>query len=270
MTVLIKIIIIVGSAVLLSFLLRKFLNKFLNKNIEQLKVNPTNYNFLKNASSFIIFIIAIFAIVYTIPEFKDIGATLFASAGIFAAVIAFASQQAMSNIIGGIFIVIFKPFRVGDVIQVRTDFGSVEDITIRHTMLKNFQNERVIIPNSIISAEFITNRTIVDERFRRAIDIGVSYESDLDLAIKIIFEEGRKHPNYIDWRTEEDIANEARDIDVKVLEYTESGIMLRAFIWSQTAGKSFDLMSDLLYSVKKKFDENNIIIARPARYVINK
>lgn len=270
MIIIIKIAIILGVSILVSFLLRKVLGKYLSKNMATLKVNPTNYSFLKNASSFIIFVLASFAIIYTIPEFKNLGSTLFASAGIFAAVIAFASQQAMSNIIGGIFIVIFKPFRVGDTIQVRTDFGLVEDITIRHTMLKNFQNERIIIPNSIISNEFITNRTIVDERFRRAIDIGVSFDSNLDLAIEIILDEGRNHQNYIDWRTEENIADGAKDIDVKVLEFTESGVMLRAFIWSANPGKSFDLMSDLLYNVKKRYDENDITIARPARYIINK
>jgi small-conductance mechanosensitive channel len=243
---------------------------YLNKRIAIMNVNPTNYNFLKNAMSFIIFTLAIILVFNTVPELRHLGTTLFASAGIFAAVLAFASQQAMSNVIGGIFIVIFKPFRVGDVIQVRTDFGTVEDITLRHTMLKNFQNERVIIPNSVISSEFITNRTIVDERFRRAIDIGVSFDSDLDLAIEIILKLGRNHPNYIDWRTEADVDKGAKDIDVKILEFTETGIMLRAFIWSDTAGKSFDLMSDILYSVKKEFDQNNIVIARPARYVINK
>ncbi len=270
MNIYLKIGLIITAAIIVSIIIRILINSYLDKKIENLKVNPTNYNFLKNASSFIIFTIATFVIIYSVPELQHLGTTLFASAGIFAAVLAFASQQAMSNIIGGIFIVIFKPFRVGDVIQVRTDFGSVEDITLRHTMLKNFQNERVIIPNSVISAEFIINRTIVDERYRRAIDIGISYDSDIDQAIEIILEIGRKHPYYIDWREPEDISEGAKDIDVKILEYTESGIMLRAFIWSETAGKSFDLMSDILYSVKKEFDNNNITIARPARYVINK
>ena len=265
MVILIRIAIIIAITGLISFLLRRVLGKYLSKNMETLKVNPTNYNFLKNATSFIIILLAVFAIVYSIPELRHIGSTLFAGAGIFAAVIAFAAQQAMSNIIGGVFIVIFKPFRVGDTIQVKTDYGSVEDITIRHTMLKNFQNERIIIPNAVISNEIIINRTIVDERYRRAIDIGISYDSDIDLAIEIIYNEGKKHPNFIDWRTEVNIEEGAKDIDIKVLELNESGILLRAFIWSETAGKSFDLMSDLLYNIKKNFDKNNITIARPAR-----
>ena len=100
MTIFIKIAIIIAIAIFISFLLRRLLGKYLSKNMETLKINPTNYSFLKNASSLIIFILATIAIINTIPELKHLGSTLFASAGIFAAVIAFASQQAMSNIIG--------------------------------------------------------------------------------------------------------------------------------------------------------------------------
>lgn len=268
--ILIKIGIIIAIAFISSYILRRFLSKYIEKNVENLKVNPTNYKFLKNASSFVIFLLAIFAVFYTIPQLKQIGSTLFAGAGIFAAVLAFASQEAFSNIIGGIFIVIFKPFRVGDVIEVQGRFGAIEDITIRHTMIKNFQNERVIIPNSIISSETIINRSIIDLRYRRAIEIGISFDSDIDVAMSIILEQARTHPNYLDWRTPEDIENGESDIELKVMEFTESGITLRAFVWSEDSGKSFQLMSDVLYNVKKEFDKNNITIARPARYIISK
>lgn len=268
--ILIKIGIIIGIALLSSYILRRFLSRYIEQNVEHLKVNPTNYRFLKNASSFVIFLLAVFAIFYTIPQLKQIGSTLFAGAGIFAAVLAFASQEAFSNIIGGIFIVIFKPFRVGDIIEVQGRFGTIEDITIRHTMIKNFQNERVIIPNSIISSETIINRSIIDKRFRRAIEIGISFDSDIDLAMEIILKEARNHPNYIDWRAPEDVEEGLPDIELKIMEFTESGITLRAFVWSEDSGKSFNLMSDILYSIKKEFDKNNITIARPVKYITNK
>lgn len=264
------IICIVVISILLSITVRYFLTRFLNKSSGILKVSPTNYSFLKNASSFLVFLFALIAIFITIPELRTIGVSLFAGAGIFAAILAFASQQAFSNIISGVFIIIFKPFRVGDLIEVKTDIGIVEDITMRHTVIKNFENKRIIIPNSVISADTIVNRSIIDERYKRMIDFDISYDSDIDLAMKIIGEEARKHPNFIDWRTQEDIEQGAEDMEIKLIQFKDSGMMLRAFIWSNNSGESFELMCDLNYNVKKRFDEEGIIIPFPTRLVITK
>ena len=86
-------------------------------------------------------------IFYSIPPLKEIGITLLASAGIFAAILGLASQQAFSNIISGIFIVVFKPFRVGDNIEINNNRGIVEDVTLRHTIdeQKDKSDPKVII-----------------------------------------------------------------------------------------------------------------------------
>ena len=105
---------------------------------------------------FLIYTIGIIAIVYSIPSVNHIGKTLFAGAGIFSTILGFASQQAFSNIMGGIFLVLFKPFRIGDLIKVGTlNEGYVEDITLRHTVIKDFDNKRIVFPNSLISTETI-------------------------------------------------------------------------------------------------------------------
>ncbi|HRP59952.1 MAG TPA: mechanosensitive ion channel, partial [Vicingus sp.] len=101
-------------AFIVSMIIRKIAQVAINKYSERIKVDPTNYSFLKNSLSFIIFSIAISFIFYKIPFFKSLGAALFAGAGVFAAILGFAAQKAFSNIVSGIFILIFKPFRVGD------------------------------------------------------------------------------------------------------------------------------------------------------------
>ena len=82
--------VLIGS-VIISQLVRKAVSTILKKNSETLKVDPTNYSFLKNASSLIIFTIALLILMYTIPEMRSFGTTIFASAGIFAAIIGFLS-----------------------------------------------------------------------------------------------------------------------------------------------------------------------------------
>jgi len=71
---------------------------------------------------------------------------MLAGAGILAVAVGFASQAALSNIISGVFVVIFKPFRVGDRLKINELTGVVEDITLRHTVIRDLENKRIIIP----------------------------------------------------------------------------------------------------------------------------
>lgn len=231
----------------------------------------TGLKFLYNTLSFLIYSVGIIAIIYSIPPFKNIGKTLFAGAGIFAAILGFASQQAFSNIIGGIFLVMFKPFRVGDLIKVGSlNEGYVEDITLRHTVIKDFENKRIVIPNSLISTETIHNAHIKDERIMNRIPFGISYDSDVDIAIGIIQEEAKKHPLFRDFRTTEEIENNVASPDVRVIEWADSGIILRVYIWTDSQEEGFLLKTQLYYSVKKAFEANGIEIPYPHRTIIHK
>lgn len=176
--------IIIIVAFIISRILKYILTKSINASVSVLKTDPTNYHFLKNAVNAIIILITIISIFYTIPSLKQIGVTLLASAGLLTVIVGFASQQAFSNIIAGIFIVIFKPFRVDDHIEIGEQKGIVEDITLRHTVIRNLENRRVIIPNTAISEQTIINSDIVDEKVCTTLDLGIGYDSDLNNAFK--------------------------------------------------------------------------------------
>lgn len=231
----------------------------------------TGLNFLHNTLSFLVYTLGVIAIIYSIPPLKQIGKTLFAGAGIFAAILGFASQQAFSNIIGGIFLVIFKPFRVGDLIKVGTiNEGFVEDITLRHTVIKDFENRRIVVPNSLISTETIHNSTIKDARILNRIAFQISYDSDVDVAMRIIQEEAKKHPNFKDGRTALQKENGVEAVDVRVLSWDHSSITLRAYVWTDNQQLGFDLKTALLYTVKKSFESANIEIPFPHRTLVYK
>jgi small-conductance mechanosensitive channel len=258
-------------AVVVSKILRVVIGRFLKSSTHKLNVNPTKYNFLKNGLSFVIYLGALIVIFYSIPNLRSLGVSLFAGAGILTAIILFASQQAFSNIISGIFIVIFKPFGVGDLIKIGTDFlGIVEDITLRHTVIKNFENRRVIIPNSIISAETVINSTIKDERISNLVDYGISYDSDIDKAKEIIREEAEKHPNCIDNRTEEEKSEGLPKVITRVTAWNESSINIRALIWTVNHSEGWKLKCDLYESIKKRFDKEGIEIPFPHRTIVQK
>lgn len=252
-------------------ILRAILTKALNKSSDEIRVDPTKYKFLSNALGLIIYAIAIMLIAISIPEFRTVGVTLFASAGIIAAIIGFASQAAFSNIVSGIFIVIFKPFRVGDIVKVSTIYsGTIEDITLRHTVIKDFENKRLIIPNAVISAETIHNFNIVDEMVCNHIFYGISYDSDIDLAIKIIQEEAMAHPNFIDYRTDEEKEKNVPSVIVRLLDFGDSSVNLRAQVWSENPGKGFELKCDINKSIKERFDREGVEIPFPYRTIVYK
>lgn len=263
--------IIAVLAVILARILQKLMKVYFDRSSHVLKVDPTRYKFLRNAVSFVVFMLAVTLIFYTVPALRTIGITLFAGAGIFAAIIGFASQEAFSNIISGIFIVIFKPFRVGDNIKIgELHQGTVEDITLRHTIINNFENRRIIIPNTVISGQTIINSTIEDEKVCTFIELGVSYDSNLDKAIRILREEAENHPNCIDYRTSEDIDQGTPKVIVRVLGYGDSAINLRAYAWANTSGEGFVMKCDLFETIKKKFDAEGIEIPYPHRTLVFK
>lgn len=264
-------LIVIIVCVVLSKILRKFLDKYFDNAVKLLKGDPTNYNFFKNGVTFVIFMVGIIIIFRTTPGLKNIGTTLVASAGILAAVVGFASQQAFSNIVGGIFIVIFKPFRVGDVIKVGAENpGTVEDITLRHTIINSFENRRIVIPNSIISSATILNSSISDEKVCVFVEVGIAYTVNIDQAIEIIQEEAMKHPHFIDNRTDEDKEAKTPPVIVRVVAWAGSSLTLRASIWAGTSLDGFVMKCDLLKSVKEAFDRESIEIPYPYRNVIIK
>jgi small conductance mechanosensitive channel len=128
----------------------------------------------------------------------------------------------------------------------------------------------VIMPNSIISNETVVNSSIIDEKVCMWFEIGISYDSDVDLAMRIIQEEAKKHPNLIDVRTAEDLKNEVPQVIVRVMGFGDSSVNLRAWVWADDAPKGFVMSKDLNKSVKARFDAEGVEIPFPYRTLVFK
>ncbi|MBI1769885.1 MAG: mechanosensitive ion channel family protein [Bacteroidetes bacterium] len=262
---------VLGITFIISLLFRFLVGRFIKGAARKLKVDPTRYNFFKNAVDFILFFVAIVIIFRSIPPLRTYGTGLLTGAGVLAAIVGFASQSAFSNIISGIFLVIFKPFSVGDRVKVGQSYsGDVEDITLRHTVIKDFENRRVIMPNSVISNETIINSSTIDEKICVFLEMAVSLKTNLDTAITIIQEEAMKHRYYIENRSESEIARGEHPVMVRVMTFLNGGIMLRAYVWTRNPTDAFDLKCDLNKSVKERFDKNGIELADLQYQVVTK
>ena len=260
-------VIIIVVAYLLGKILSFLIRRYIRKSAHIMHFDPTNYSFLQNAVSFLVFICATLLIFYRVPALHTIGKTLFAGAGIAAAVIGFASQEAFSNIISGVFIVIFKPFSVGDYIKLLSNqqIGVVEDITIRHTVIKSIENRRIVIPNSVISREAILNSSLKDPRVKFNLEVVLIYETNIERALTIMKEESAKHADFLDVRTDEEKTKGAEPVVAKVVALEDNGVRCRAYVWAKDNDTAFEMKCDLLKILKERFDAEDIQISHAQR-----
>ncbi len=260
-----------AGAIVLAFIMRKLLSIFIKRYAKRLKADPTNFAFIKNSVGFIVYVAAFVFIFYKIPHLRSYGKALFAGAGLLTVVVGFASQKALANIISGIFILMFKPFKMEDVIEFKDgQKGVVEEITLRHTIIKDYENRRIIIPNSIISEETIINSDIQDERIRKHITFSISYDSDIDKAMEIIRDEAQNHPLAIDNRDEAEKQENLPFVVIRVIALSDFSVDLKAYVWCDGNDNAFVLKCDLLKSVKQRFDKEGIEIPFPHRTIVYK
>ncbi len=260
---LIEPIAIIVGAFLVSRILSELVKRYIRRSARILKVDPTNYSFLQHAVSMVIFLGAVFFVFRSIPQLRDIGTTFFAGAGILAAIIGFASQEAFSNIISGVFIVIYKPFSVGDSIKLLSNGqgGTVEDITLRHTVIKGNENRRIVVPNSVISREQILNSSIADLRIQLYLEVLITYKSNQQRAMEIMREEAVKHPLCVDGRTIAEKMAGKEVVEVKIPALEQKGVRVRAFIWAANDADAATIRFDLLEILKNRFDAEQIVFA---------
>lgn len=258
-------IVILLVTLLVGYLVSRFLNRLVKRSTAAINIDPTNYHFIRHVVVAIIYIIGVSAAVHQVENLKQLTTSLLAGAGILAVAVGFASQHALSNIISGFFIILFKPFRINDRISLKNNTlsGVIEDITLRHVVIRDYENRRIIVPNSIISDEIIVNADFNEEKICKWIDVGISYESDLAKAKTIIAEEIAKHPLHIDNRSEEDIAQDKPLVVVRVIRWADSSIHLRGWAWAKNQADAFQLGCDLFESLKYRFDEEGISIPYP-------
>jgi small-conductance mechanosensitive channel len=251
---------------------RGILERALKKPSKLINVDTTHLSFMKHFLSALVYLIGIGVAVYTVPDLKDLSISIFAGAGVLAVILGFASQQAFSNIVSGIFISIFEPLRVGDTVKIRGGeiFGIVEDITLRHTVIRTFENNRVVIPNSLIGSEIIENESLVDEKVCKYVDFSVSFDSDVDKAMQIIQDEAVKNPYFIDNRRKEEIAMNYPKVHVRLLSFTDSAMILRAGVWADNALSAYKMGCDLNKAVKQRFDSEGIEMPHSYRTIIYK
>lgn len=162
--------------------------------------------------------------------------------------IGLALQGGLSNIAGGIMVVAFKPFEVGDYVEAGGVDGTVTDIGIFYTTLTTPDNKRIVVPNGTISSTVVTNYSTNDTR-RIDFDIEISYSASIDKARTVLLGCAK---------IEERIFSDPAPI-VVVAEHGENGLVMKLRVWVKN-DDYWDVNFAMLEEIKKQFDKFEIEI----------
>ena len=160
--------------------------------------DETLWRFILHLKSILVFAIAFMVFASIVPGLRAFLGTLVAGAGITAVIFGFAAKSTFANLISGVALAVYRPIRIGDTIKIEDEFGIIEDITLRHTVLLTWDLTRIVIPNEKLDQMTLVNYTLTDQLLLVRLEFGVSYDTDLDLAKELILEEAWRCPHRMD------------------------------------------------------------------------
>lgn len=262
----ISIILIVAVAILINKVVDKLIDRTIRR--KRKKNVTTLLMFIKRIKKLILYSLMIILVLGQFETFHKFSVTLLSGLGIGSVVLGLAAQESLKDFFGSFALVIGDAFEVGDFIECTSlgVSGTVEDITMRHTIIRTINNRRIIIPNSQLNSYTIENFNYSDNENMKLVDFTVSYESDIDKAMNIIKEEMKKmyHPNP---------KGKNKDVEfpkVRVASWNDSSMTLKAWVWGKDNGETFENMYKLNYIIKKRFDKEGIEIPYPHVVTIKK
>ncbi|MFW6041283.1 MAG: mechanosensitive ion channel family protein [Thermoplasmatota archaeon] len=181
----------------------------------------------------------------------EVGAALVSLSVVLGFVLGFALGDTLSNVAAGVMIAITSPFKAGDYVEVNGEEGVIKHVGISLTELNTPDNKRIIIPNKSVWGGNIINFTSNENR-RIDIETGVSYDDDLNLAIKTSMDVLKQHPNVL----------EKPEPQVRIKSMADSAVILVVRPWVKS-GDYWNTFFDLQKSLKEAYDEAGLELPYP-------
>ena len=234
--------------IVVGFKFAKFIMNKLKKGRAFNKLEKSSQTFL---CSIVNVIIKAMVLLIAITEIGIPMASIISLIGSFGVALGLALQGGLSNIAGGVTIMLFKPFKVGDYIDTHSDAGTVKDINIFSTVLQTYDNKLVVIPNGTLANTTIVNQTATKTRLLD-IPVTVDYRSDID-KVKEILNKIIKESKY---------RLDKHDTLVALKEHGESALVFTTRMWV-TSENYWPATYEMLETIKKEFDKEGISIPYP-------
>ncbi len=226
----------------------KIISKSIIKSRSMMRLNKTIRTFLGHVIAILLYIlVSVVTIMILGLELSAFSAAI-ASAGL---AIGLALQGGLSNIAGGVLVVAFKPFEVGDYVETSGVGGTVTDIGIFYTTLTTPDNRKVVIPNGTVSNAVVTNYSTHETR-RIDFDFTISYTADIDVAKKVL---------YACAQADERILLDPA-AKVMITSHNDSSIGIRLRVWVKSEDY-WDVNFAIIEQVKRSFDQFGVEIPFP-------
>ena len=238
---------------IIGFVLVKLIFRLLKRILRRSSMEPSLRTFIESFSIFLLYGLLGISIGAVLGATTSSIVAIFGAASI---AIGLALQGSLANFAGGILILVFKPFRVGDLIFVNNSLGEVIKIDILYTRMKTFDGRIITMPNGNVSNNDVDNRTMNPIR-RVGLTFKFSFEEDIDQLKKIIVDTMKQHPKALDDPEPDAWMNEIGEYDMKftVRCWVNSPDYWPVY-WEQTE------------AIKKALDKNGIKIPVPKRELL--
>ncbi|WP_404340710.1 mechanosensitive ion channel family protein [Pseudoalteromonas mariniglutinosa] len=203
-------------------------------------------------------VITIAVLVFTSLEILNIPLTAFAFvSGAIAIGVGFGAQNIINNFISGWILMWERPIRIGDFLEVGDAKGVVETINTRSTRIRRNDGVHMLVPNSQLLENTVTNWTLIDRNARSSVNVGVAYGSDVILVEKLIKQVLEQHPAVLPTPASMVLFD----------DFAESSLTFSAIFWVCAESETMlrQVRSDLRFSIYKVFKAHNVTIAFPQR-----
>lgn len=235
-------------AAVVVVILGKLVLRWVNRTLDKLHIDKTLQKFFNAAAKVVIYFAAIMIVAGALGFEMS---SLVALASVISAAFALAASGVLSNLFGGILLLVTKPFGVGDYVSAGGVEGEVQEIGLVSTKINTTDNKRITIPNSTVSSGTIVNYSSEGKR-RVDLVFNVGYDNDMD-RVKAALKATAEHHEKVDNDT----------IFVRVSAYNDCTVSYTLRVWCDTADY-WDVYFDLMEQVKKVFDQVGIAMVYPS------
>ncbi len=239
------------AGMILSWIIRRTIRIVIEHDPGE-RIDRMTISFLQHLGTFFMWIVLALIFSHIVPSLNKLTTSLLAGVSIVSVVVGFAAQSTLGNLVSGISLVIYKPFRRGDRLQLNTptglETGIVEELSLGYTVLRTFDNRRIVLSNGTIANQVMINLTSVEARVMISPTISIGYDSDIDKARALALELANAHPDVVEV------------VGCPVVNLGASSVDMSLRAWCADAATAAGAEHDLLEQVKKRFDEAGIEI----------
>ena len=237
--------------IVLSVILRRTMHAIYARDRDG-RLDRLSMGFLSKFAQVFLWLVVAMLYAHAIPALAKLGTALLASVSVASIVIGLAAQSTLANLVAGVSLILYRPFKLGDRLEIGVpagvETGIVEDVSLGYSVLRTPDNRRIVLSNSTMANAVMINHTRTDPRVIAKVPFSIGYDADIDKARSIAL------------RLAEDHADVREVTGCPVVCLNASSVDFMLMLWCADASAAWKIKCDLLESIKTGFDAAGIEI----------